>query len=169
MRKSPHTNINFIILSQISFYASTGYDLEIDKEHLEYLASLNTEQLIELAMKLSDDLSLINKSSLERVFKTNIVPAECAELIAYGATNKVIRSFFNANDSTISEWRRKVFTAPEFRARSLPSKKCISIWNDIEKLKNPLEPSENELINLAKRHRVSIGAIWAEIHQENFK
>lgn len=165
MRKSPYTNINLIVLSQISFYASSGYDLGMDKEHLEYLTSLNTEQLIELAMKLNDDLSLINKSSLEKIFKITIIPDECVELIVYGATNKVIRSFYNINDSIISEWRRKVFTSPEFRDRSLPTKKCIPIWNDIEKLKNPLALSEKDLINLAKKHRVSIGAIWSEVHQ----
>ena len=166
-KSKPFTNINFLILNQLSYYACCGCDLKLKSNHLEYLSSLNTSQLKELSHELGEEFLLINKSHFIRFLEKKIIPELCDELLSYGAPSHVVSYYADVPKLLVNEWKRKIYVHPNYRGRCIPADIYLSVWSDIDKLPNPLSPSAKELIELAKKHNISIGALWNSINEPN--
>lgn len=167
-------SINFILLNQICIYAHRGDYKELQKyglphSQVEQLTSMTVAQLESFSKELGHHFIEINSEYFARCLaqiKMNIPPL-CVDYIKYGASNSVMRELLNVSFKSCTSWRRFVDTHPDYRQRSIPADCYLAIWSEIEKLPNPLYPTAEELLVLAKQHAVSIGAIWSDIKKGN--
>lgn len=169
---NPSMNINFFILNQLCIYAQYGQmqDLEsigIPSEKVQMLTSMSTSELEVLSRTLGPEFIEINGTKLIMQLENVEISPFLADLLIHGASNKIMAELVNVSKNTCTSWRRFVNTDPNFKQRSVPSRRYQDLWRDIEVLPNPQEPLAEELLMLAKAHKVGIGAIWAEIKKGN--
>ncbi|GCF90640.1 STY4526/YPO1902 family pathogenicity island replication protein [Shewanella sp. M-Br] len=165
-------SFNFFFLNQLCVYAKYGKSHELNQlglppEQLCQIMNMSSAQLEELAAKLDCAFIEINGNYLLKKMEGIEIPLFCEDLIIYGASNKLMTDMLNISKHTCASWRRFVDTDPNYRQRSIPADCHLALWSDIEKLPNPLYPTAEELLVLAKQHAVSIGAIWSDIKKGN--
>ena len=165
-------SINFILLNQVCISAHRDDHKELQKyglphSQVELLTSMTVAQLELFSKELGHHFIAINGDYFSRCLAQMNIPRLCVDYIKYGASNSAMRELLNVSLKSCTEWRRFVDTHSDYRQRSIPADCHLALWSDIEKLPNPLYPTAEELLVLAKQHTVSIGAIWADIKKGN--
>ncbi|MCL1132743.1 STY4526/YPO1902 family pathogenicity island replication protein, partial [Shewanella sairae] len=133
---------------------------------MDQVAMLNTLTIGELELfsaELGNELIAINSAYFIQQLTRLKIPPMCVDFLTHGASNGVMKELFKVSDHTCADWRRFIETSEQFKQRSIPTTCYQAIWDDIELLPQPLKPTAEELLTLAKAHKVGIGAIWSDI------
>ncbi|WP_170111903.1 STY4526/YPO1902 family pathogenicity island replication protein [Photobacterium frigidiphilum] len=166
---SNHIETNSLFLNQVCMLAKFGSRPLLqsiglsDDNTLDRLAALSANDIEDLAIGLGDAFLVVNMDSLLSKLDGNIeMSDECKAFLARGASNKAMKDILGVYDESLcAAWRNDVGVSRIFRRRTLPDKQYKAVWLDLEKLPKPVQAVD--LIQLADKHNVSIGAMWREL------
>lgn len=168
MRVSNHIETNSLFLNQVCMLAKFGSRPLLqsiglsDANTLDRLAALSANDIEDLAIGLGDAFLVVNMDTLLSKLDGSIeMPDECKAFLVRGASNKAMKQFFNISHGMCRDWRRELIVADEYKSRALPDDKYRDVWLDLENLPKPVQAVD--LIQLADKHNVSIGAMWREL------
>lgn len=164
-----HIETNSLFLNQVCMLAKFGSRPLLqsiglsDDTKLDRLAALSANDIEDLAIGLGDSFLIVNMASLLSKLDGEIeMPDECRSFLARGASNKAMKDILGVYDESLcAAWRNEVGVSSTFRRRTLPDKQYKDVWFDLEKLSQPIQA--DALIQLADKHKVSIGAMWREV------
>lgn len=164
--KSP--SMNYWFLHQICGLAQSGAmakslsTLGLSRECIQSLITMTPGELDKFCKECDDQFISVDSAKLIKQLALARIPAHVIPYVKWGASNAVLMKFFRVDARVAADWRDTIEPAAgiSFRQRAVPLKKFETIWKELEALEKPLQPDLEELLKLAQKYTVSIGAIW---------
>lgn len=166
------TSTNSLVLNQFCVLINMGLDTEvaalgISEANKIALSSLTGKELIDIANSLGTkfiDIDLLGQVLASK----DPIPEKAKELLLLEASNLVMQDFFHVASDRCSNWRKALGLSRRVR-RTIPDEKILSVWEDLKAIdRNKLKLTE--LIEIAIKHEVGVGALYSEfIRKDNKK
>lgn len=91
------------------------------------------------------------------------VPESYRDFLLHGANNAMMHQWFKISATQCSEWRNALMIAPEYRCRTITHTKHVEVVKDLTAEGDFRQISADALLRIAKKHQVSLCALWNEL------
>ncbi|GLO64107.1 hypothetical protein MACH09_46150 [Vibrio sp. MACH09] len=167
-----NNEMHWVVLSYIAQLACSDKDELLLEAGFEpkLIRILKKKSLADIRILSTNlcDTPVIDVAKLQQAIELAQIPKEIQSFLVYGASNKALEHFLGIKGAVNADWRRVVCADPDFRNRSVPDNKYSELWDTLLAL--PLNDvkdiSSEQIVEVAKCLRLSIGSIWSEISNQ---
>lgn len=164
--------VHWVVLNHLAVMACSGKDSMLMDAgfNRQLISKLKTQSLLDikdLSMVLGKN-NVLDVEALRNAMERANIPQDVQLLLKYGASNKVLEDFCYFKGVVDPYWRKVIKAEKGFKQRCVPTDQYNVLWETLEalKLKDVKRISKEQLIDVAIKLQLSVGAIWAEICDE---